>query len=106
MTPEGKVLADCLRWLTEQRKSGVPVNWFKVAGGPRQQAGQPDLLICWAGRFVAAEIKSPTGAPTKLQEHRLEEWRKAGAAAGIVRSVDDLTILTRKAVSDGRGDED
>ncbi len=102
MTPEAKVLAACQRLLTNRRDAGEPIHWFKIAGGPRQQVGQPDLLICYHGRFIAAEVKAPGKDATPLQQHRLEQWRKAGATVGVVTSayeLDQLLLHARWAIA-------
>jgi hypothetical protein len=32
---------------------------IKVVGGPYQESGVSDLILCWRGRFVAIELKEP-----------------------------------------------
>ena len=54
-------------------------------------------LIGWTrdGKFLALEVKMPTGKPTPEQINFIEQVRKAGGIAGIVRSVDEaLALLT------------
>jgi hypothetical protein len=56
--------------------------------------GTPDILACYRGRFVALEVKTPSGRPTLLQEAQLDAIRDAGGVAAVVRSVDDVkTVL-------------
>lgn len=93
MTPEARVKTALLRWIAIQRKNGVPIHAFKVAGGFRQQAGQPDLIICYDGNFCAVEVKRPGEDATPLQQHRLKEWQAAGAIVGVVNSVEELKKL-------------
>jgi Holliday junction resolvase len=52
--------------------------------------GTPDIICCVNGRFVAFEVKTPKGRPTKLQLHRMKEIHKHNGAAFIVRSVEDV----------------
>ncbi len=52
-------------------------------------AGDPDLTGCYCGRHFELEVKTPTGALTRLQEARLAEWSRAGAITAVVRSVDE-----------------
>ena len=59
-------------------------------GSAWQGAGRPDIFACIDGRFVALEVKTDTGQPTKLQLHELKKWAKAGAFTSIVRSVEDV----------------
>ncbi len=60
-------------------------------------AGDPDLYGTVGGRHFEIEVKRPNAASsqlTKLQAQRLQEWKMAGALAGVARSVEDaLQIL-------------
>jgi hypothetical protein len=42
------------------------------------EAGTPDLLVCWKGRFVGIELKAKGQRPTALQLFRLDEISSAG----------------------------
>lgn len=52
-------------------------------------AGDPDLYGTIAGRHFELEVKREGNPPTVLQQQRIEEWRAAGATAGIVHSVEE-----------------
>lgn len=71
----------------------------KVAGDGRR-SGKPDIDACLRGRALKLEAKRPKiGKPTKLQLANLDRWRKAGAVAEIVTSVDDVKqILEREGL--------
>jgi len=62
-------------------------------GGGMGVAGDPDIDACFHGRSVQLEVKRPGEAPTPLQVKRLEEWRRAGAVAAVVVSVDEVRSL-------------
>lgn len=48
------------------------------------------------GRFLAVEVKTPTGKPTKEQLNFIEQVRAANGIAGIARSVKEaLELLPR-----------
>jgi hypothetical protein len=54
----------------------------------------PAMVGRTIARFLALEVKTPVGRPTPAQSNFIQQVRKAGGAAGIVRSVDDaLEIL-------------
>ena len=55
--------------------------WFvKYWGGIMfTKSGIPDILCCCNGYFVAIELKSENGQPTKLQLHNLSKLKKNGA---------------------------
>ena len=73
---------------------------IKIHGSAFTQAGIPDLIGCYAGRTLAFEVKKPGGRLTKLQDHELAEWRKAGAIAGKVESVEDVKNLLKGEVNE------
>jgi hypothetical protein len=57
---------------------------FKIAGGPMQTAGIPDLLAVKSGRAVFLEVKQPGKKPSPLQEQRIHEIRTIGGARAEV----------------------
>jgi hypothetical protein len=57
---------------------------FKIAGGPMQMAGVPDLLCVRNGRAVFLEVKRPGKKPTPLQVQRMHEIRDVGGAVAEV----------------------
>jgi Holliday junction resolvase len=57
---------------------------FKIAGGPMQTAGIPDLLCIKDGLAVFLEVKQPGKHPTELQKQRMHEIRTAGGAVAEV----------------------
>lgn len=59
-------------------------------------AGDPDLYGTINGHHFELEVKQPGNPPTDLQLSRLEEWRAAGAAVGVVHSVQEA----RKVLGD------
>ena len=46
---------------------------WKEHGGMYGTAGIPDIIACIGGRFVAFEVKTPTGKLTKLQEITIQK---------------------------------
>jgi hypothetical protein len=57
---------------------------FKIAGGPMQTSGIPDLLCIKHGRAVFLEVKQPGKKPTPIQEQRIREIRTTGGARAEV----------------------
>lgn len=69
---------------------------WKEHGGMYGTAGIPDIIACVNGRFVAFEVKQPTGKLTKLQEITIQRIRKANGRAYKVTSVEEvIKILER-----------
>jgi hypothetical protein len=59
---------------------------IKTVGGPYQQGGLPDLLLCMKGVFVGIEAKnSDTADPTPRQEDALRRIHAAGGLALVAR---------------------
>ena len=87
MTPEQQLTAAVVRRLKELRADGRRIWWAKLAGGPMQQRGLPDLLIVYNGRAVFAELKAGRNGPTRLQSIRIDDLRAAGAAAAVCLSL-------------------
>ena len=71
---------------------------WKEHGGPYGTNGIPDIICCYRGRFVAFEVKTEKGRPSRLQDAVIRQIGRAGGLALIVRSVEDvkaaLTAIT------------
>ncbi len=46
--------------------------------------GDPDLMLCVKGKFVALELKSENGRASKLQEYKINKINQAGGIGLIV----------------------
>jgi hypothetical protein len=69
--------------------------------GSRYSIGEPDIdCVIW-GVPLKVEVKVPGGKPTGLQRKRLEDWRAAGAVAGVVTSLEELDFLVEGAALRG-----
>jgi len=72
---------------------------WKEHGGMYGTAGIPDIIACVNGRFIAFEIKTPSGKTTKLQEATIRKILNAGGAGGVaavVHSVDEVKVILEK----------
>ena len=68
---------------------------FKEHGGQYGTAGLPDIIVCYRGRFVAFEVKTETGRPSKLQEITIAKIKAAKGEAFIVRSVQEVQAIIK-----------
>ena len=66
---------------------------WKEHGGQYGTAGIPDIIVCHRGHFIALEAKVGKNIPTKLQTVTIEQIRKAGGTAAVVRSVADVKTI-------------
>lgn len=85
MTPEAQLKTDIRRYL-----EGIGAFWSNVQGGPGSKPGDPDMVICFKGRYVALEAKSPVGVLSPIQKARRDEIRKAGGIYGVVRTIEEV----------------
>ena len=90
-TPEGRLLDAATARLKTLAASDPSFVWRKRHGSPMGQTGDPDLYGVWRGIPFEIELKIPGASPTPLQQHRLDQWRKAGARAFVVHDLDELT---------------
>jgi len=90
---ETKIVMKITRFLKDLRKKGEPIWWFKVHGGPTQQAGIPDMYVLHRGITYWLEVKTPVGKLSPLQAHTIKQINAAGGAyckAFVVRSVQEV----------------
>ena len=88
-----------------------PGSWVvKVAGGPYQTAGIPDLLVCVQGRLLGIEVKAPRKGEsmqallrrvTPRQRATIRALTAAGAVAGVAHDVESALALVERSVSSG-----
>jgi Holliday junction resolvase len=68
---------------------------WKTHGGMYGRAGLPDIIACFNGRFVAFEVKTETGKPTKLQESTIAKINAAKGDARKVTSVNEVREILK-----------
>lgn len=85
MTPESK-LKRALKNLLNERGA----YWCAVAEGAYAKPGDPDIIACYKGWFIAIEAKTYEGVQSDWQKLREKEIARAGGLYRLVRSVDDL----------------
>ncbi len=100
MTPEAKVKARVIKLLKERGAYYA----MPVAGG-FGNAGVPDILVCYRGKFIGIECKAGRGQTTALQDKHLEDIKRAGGISLVVREdvaelVGVLCLLERPAGGD------
>ena len=89
---ERDIVAAILRLL---KKTPCCFCW-KEHGGMYGTAGIPDIIACINGRFVAFEVKAPTGKLTRLQEITIESIRTAGGWAYKVTSAAEVAVILKE----------
>lgn len=79
---EAAIQRQIIKWL---ESNGA----FVVKTVTTNKSGVPDLLVCWFGRFIAIEVKRPTGKVTKLQEYKIGQINSAGGVAFVAYGAQD-----------------
>lgn len=83
MTEESELKAE-LKALFKARGAYV----VPVAQGAYSKKGDPDMVVCYKGLFVAVEAKTYTGRQSDWQRTRMDQVHAAGGIYAIVRSTD------------------
>ena len=72
------------------------INAYPVKIVAATKSGNPDIICCLNGRFVAIEVKQPGKNPTELQKLKMDKITEAGGVAFVARSVSDvMTALSQ-----------
>lgn len=102
-TNENGVVAEIVRAINRE----YPTAWFfKVHGGPYQEAGIPDLLGCVEGLLFGIEVKfqrpheskeAARGRATPGQRRQIARINRAGGAAGVALNAEEALDIIRRA---------
>ncbi len=86
------------RKILEALRDAFPTGrWRKNAAGIGQDSGEPDLIGCLDGKFIAVEVKRPLiGALTALQERAIRDIRAAGGCAMVATYPDEVVTSVQK----------
>lgn len=87
-TPEGKIQAEIIKYLKENK-----IWHFRYNANVTY--GMPDIIAIYNGYFVGIEVKTEVGIATELQERMKDSIEKAGGYHVFARSVDDVYKLLR-----------
>lgn len=83
-------LPGCIAWRNNvgvvERADGIPLR-FGLA------PGSSDIIGIYKGKFLAIEVKTPTGRVTAEQSVFLATVKAHGGLAGVCRSLDDALKL-------------
>ena len=76
-----KVFENKLKKYLKSKGAWVLKYW---GGAVYTQAGVPDLLVCYKGKFIGIEVKSETGRASELQLRTIDDIKKAGGIAFVL----------------------
>lgn len=84
-TKESKYQKDAIEYL---EKRGAYV--LKTHVGSYQAQGEPDLTVCYRGRYVAFELKVHGNDTSALQDKKLEKIARAGGIAVKAYTLEEI----------------
>lgn len=87
-TPEAK-LKKSIRDVLDSRGAF----WSNIQGGAFSKPGDPDIVVCYRGRYVAIEAKAPRGRQSEIQKLRQEQIEGAGGVYILARTVEAVTSV-------------
>lgn len=67
-------------------------HWIKIHASSFQSSGEPDIIGCYKGLFVAFELKNPNGKGivSKLQVHRINDIINSNGIAMATDMFNDI----------------
>jgi len=83
---ESRLQANIIQWLNTLPNTKA----INIHGNQFMEAGTPDIFCVRNGQAYLFEVKIPAGKVSRIQEHRIAQWRTAGATAQVVRSLDEV----------------
>ena len=86
MTPEGELKKN-IRRLLEERGAF----WSNVSGGAYSKPGDPDIVACFRGFYLAIEAKANAGRQSEMQKVRQVEVEAAEGWYVLARSEGDVS---------------
>lgn len=84
--PESEFKKKLIREVIEPRGAF----WSRIDQGGVAKPGDPDLIVCYKGRFIGVECKTYTGSLRPLQIRRMKEIKEAGGYFTVARCNKDL----------------
>lgn len=84
MTPEGKVKKKVKEYL-----QSIGAWYYMPVSNGMGRVGCPDILVCYSGRFLAFETKSP-GKRENVTANQMREINGIQRANGLAHVVDDV----------------
>ena len=64
--------------------------WSMVTGGAYSKPGDPDMVVCYKGHYIAIEAKAPNGVQSPEQKTRQKQIEKTHGIYILAYSVRDV----------------
>jgi hypothetical protein len=88
-TPEGKIQAEIIKYLKENK-----IWHFRYNANVTY--GMPDIIVIYRGYFVGIEVKTPTGRATELQQRMKDSIEEAEGYYIFAKSIEDVYKIIRR----------
>jgi len=89
---EQTIQRNCINWY----KRTYPKNYIRK-NEQIVKSGDPDIVICHFGLFVAIEMKQVGKTPTPLQKLKLEQISRSGGITGVAHSLEEFKEIIKQA---------
>ena len=92
---EQRIQTNCINWY----KKNYPNNYIRK-NEQVVKVGDPDIMICHYGLFIAIEMKQPGKHPTALQKLKLAQISACGGVSGVAHSLQEFKDIIQRAEAD------
>lgn len=89
---EQTIQRNCINWY----KRTYPKNYIRK-NEQIVKSGDPDIVICHFGLFVAIEMKQVGKNPTPLQKLKLEQISLSGGVVGVAHSLEEFKEIVKRS---------
>ena len=97
-TPESRLKSDIKAYL-----KGEGIYWCMIQGGAFSKPGDPDMVVCAKGRFIAIEGKTYDGRLSDIQIFRKGQIEASGGRYVVARTVDDVQRVIEDVRKEAKG---
>lgn len=99
-TPESKLKSDIKTYLKENG-----IYWCMIQGGAFSKPGDPDIVACVNGVFLAIEGKTYEGSLRPMQVFRRQQIEASGGIYIVARTVDDVKKVVESVQNEEEQDK-
>jgi hypothetical protein len=94
MNPETAFQNKVINYFKEEKRG----YWIKIHVSSYQSKGEPDIIGCYRGFFVAIELKRPDGKGkvAKLQEVKLRRIKENGGFGIVAKDLEEVKDILKK----------
>ena len=99
---ESDIKRDIIAWLRAMGAYARVIQVKGIKGRKSPTKGVSDIIAVWLGRFVAIEVKTPTGRISPEQQDFLDEVTRAGGLSIVATCVEDVGRAFARELGPGK----